>query len=242
VEQRFGKRALMVEYTDPGYILFKLLQERITDHRASYGSVPQIIFLQNHGVFVGADSLEEIKELYQEIDKKISEGNDFSLPSSECSVDQSPVSEAISVYFSSRSLLSTSVECELISYFTRDRHMMDKVSKPFSPDIIVYCKSRYLLLEHNVKAVDVKGLIEQFESKNGYYPKVILQEGGGLTLVEESEKSLQIVEEVYLDLVKISYLSEQFGGPHFMSPEQISFIDNWEVEHYRRKVAKRESE
>ena len=242
VDKRFGKRALMVEYTDPGYILFKKLQELITDYRASYGSVPQIIFLQNHGVFVGADSLEEIKELYQEIDKKISEGNDLSLPSSECSVEQSPLSDAISTYLSSRSLLSRSVNCDLISHFTADLTSLQKVSRPFSPDIIVYCKSKYLFLERDVKPGKAKGMIEQFETTSGYYPKVILMEGGGLTVVEENEKSLQIVEEVYLDLMKISYLSEQSGGPHFMSPDQISFIDNWEVEHYRRKVAKRESE
>jgi hypothetical protein len=47
------------------------------------------------------------------------------------------------------------------------------------------------------------------------------------------------VLEVFTDMMKISYLSEQFGGPHFMSSEQINFIDNWEVENYRRSVAKR---
>jgi 3-oxoacyl-ACP reductase-like protein len=38
-------------------------------------------------------------------------------------------------------------------------------------------------------------------------------------------------------MMKVSYFSDGFGGPRFMSPEQITFIDNWEVEHYRRKVA-----
>jgi len=85
---------------------------------------------------------------------------------------------------------------------------------------------------------DIQGIVETFENTHGYYPKVIVQESGGLTVVEENEKSLAIVKEVYLDLMKISYLSDQFGGPHFMSPDQIRFIDNWEVEHYRRKVAK----
>ena len=46
------------------------------------------------------------------------------------------------------------------------------------------------------------------------------------------------VLDVFEDLMKISWLSDFFGGPHFMSPKQIRFIDNWEVEHYRRKVAK----
>ena len=242
VGKRFGDRALLVEYTDPGYILFKKLQERIANYRAVYGRVPQIIFLQNHGVFVGADSVKEIKELYQEIDGKISEGEDLSLPSSETSTFETPVSEAIAAYFSSRSLLSRSVNCDLISHFTLNKAAMDKVARPFSPDIIVYCKSRYLFLERDVKPGEVKELIEQFESRHGYSPKVILKEKGGLCVVEENEKSLQIVEEVYLDLMKISYLSEQFGGPHFMTPGQISFIENWEIEQYRRKVAKGESE
>ena len=238
VEQRFGNRALMVEYTDPGYILFKKLQERVDEYRAKFGAIPQIVFLQNHGVFVGADSLDEIREIYEEINMKISENKDLSIPSSQTIVNQSPVNESISAGFSSRYLLSTSVNCDLIKHFTANQSSMEKVSKPFSPDIIVYCKSKYLFLKHEVQVSEIKGLIKQFETKHGYYPKVILQEGGGLTVVEENKKSLQIVQEVFLDLMKISYLSEQYGGPHFMTSEQIQFIDNWEVEHYRRKVAK----
>jgi NAD(P)-dependent dehydrogenase (short-subunit alcohol dehydrogenase family) len=37
--------------------------------------------------------------------------------------------------------------------------------------------------------------------------------------------------------MKISWLSESFGGQHFMTAKQINFIDTWEVENYRRKVA-----
>ena len=38
--------------------------------------------------------------------------------------------------------------------------------------------------------------------------------------------------------MKISYLSVNFGGPQFLTEKAIAFIDNWEVEHYRRKIAK----
>ena len=65
-----------------------------------------------------------------------------------------------------------------------------------------------------------------------------MEERGGVILVEESDRSIQTVLEVFTDMMKISYLSEQFGGPHFMTDEQISFIDNWEVENYRREVSK----
>lgn len=238
VRKRFGNRAILVEYTDPGYILFKKLQERIAGYKAEHGRSPQVIFLQNHGVFVGADSVEGIHALYADIDRKIREGKDLSLPSLEISSFRTEVTGSIAAYCASRSLLSSSVSSALIRHYTGSKARMKLISKPFSPDIIVYCKSSYLFLEQEVQAADIQARMESFESTYGYYPKVIVHEGGGLTLVEENEKSLSIVREVYLDLMKISYLSEQFGGPHFMSPEQISFIDNWEVEHYRRKVAK----
>jgi rhamnose utilization protein RhaD (predicted bifunctional aldolase and dehydrogenase) len=242
VEQRFGREALMVEYTDPGYILFKKLRERITDYIADQGHTPQIIFLQNHGVFVAADTVEEINRLYADINKKISQGKDISLPSVETAEFSSPVTIELERYVSSRSLCSRTLYCDLIGYFTGNRVTMDTVSSPFSPDIIVYCKSSYLLLERDMDPDRVTVLVEKFEAQNGYFPRVILEEGGGLTVVEENTRSLQTVEEVFLDLMKISYLSRQYGGPHFMTPGQISFIDNWEVEHYRRKIAKGEQE
>jgi ribulose-5-phosphate 4-epimerase/fuculose-1-phosphate aldolase len=44
--------------------------------------------------------------------------------------------------------------------------------------------------------------------------------------------------EVYADMMKIAWLTRSFGGPHPMTDEQIDFIDNWEVENYRRSVAR----
>jgi NAD(P)-dependent dehydrogenase (short-subunit alcohol dehydrogenase family) len=38
--------------------------------------------------------------------------------------------------------------------------------------------------------------------------------------------------------MKISLYSNNFGGPHFMNDSEIAFIDNWEVENYRRAVSK----
>ncbi len=238
VEARFAEEALFVEYTDPGYTLFKKLQGRIKKYREVHGKSPQIIFLQNHGVFVGAGTVEEIKALYGEIMRKIAQGKDLSMPAAAPGVWENEACKALDSYFHSRSLLCRSVTNPLIRHFTSSQDSLQRISKPFSPDIIVYCKSRYLILDRSEKAEEIKKAVEDFESQQLYLPKIILHEGGGLTVAEESEKSLQVVLEVFLDLMKISYLSEQFGGPHFMAPDQIRFIDNWEVEHYRRKVAK----
>jgi ribulose-5-phosphate 4-epimerase/fuculose-1-phosphate aldolase len=80
VEARFGAEALYVEYTDPGFSLFKKVQERIAIYQGQHGTVPRIIFLQNHGVFVGADTIAEIRSLYESIDRKIHHGGEISWP------------------------------------------------------------------------------------------------------------------------------------------------------------------
>lgn len=238
VKERFASDALYVEYTDPGFILFKKVQERILAYKEQYGKAPAIIFLQNHGVFVGADTLGEIRSIYESINERIASGIETSIPESKPEVFESKVSEVIGNIYGSRGLVSKTLRSPLVDHFAENMDSFLKIALPFSPDIIVYCKSNYLFLGVNMETEVVEAACEQFEQTHGYYPKIIMEEKGGLTVIEENERSLENVFDVYTDQMKISFLSENFGGPHFMSPEQIQFIDNWEVEHYRRKVAK----
>jgi rhamnose utilization protein RhaD (predicted bifunctional aldolase and dehydrogenase) len=238
VEKRFGSRALYVEYTDPGYILFKKLQSRVKDYEEKYRESPRIIFLQNHGVFVGGDTEQEVKSTYDLIETSIRDQKEMMLPPGEIEEISSETSDHIAAYFKKKDLLAKAFKTPLSDLFSENREQYRKISKPFTPDIIVYCKSRYLFLEKGIGKDLIVSRIEEFKKNNGYYPRIIVQEQTGLILVEENEKSVQTVLEVFHDMMKISYLSEQFGGPHFMTPEQIAFIDNWEVENYRRSVSK----
>jgi hypothetical protein len=58
----------------------------------------------------------------------------------------------------------------------------------------------------------------------------------GLIALDDSLKMAETAMEVFEDMMKLSYLSENFGGPNCMSDEQIQFIDTWEIEYYRRKI------
>ena len=238
VEERFGSEALFVEYTDPGYTLFKNLQAQIRTYKMNFGQAPKIIFLQNHGIFVGANSTREVKAIYDSVESRIRERRQLILPEIEIKEYESDSSLTVAEYYGAKSLKSKAYESFLSDHFAASPKSYQKISRPFTPDIIVYCKSNYLFLEKGTNREDTIAKLEQFEEEHGYYPKVIVDEQEGVILVEESEKSLQTVLEVFTDMMKISYLSEQFGGPHFMTDEQISFIDNWEVENYRRQVAK----
>lgn len=234
--------ALYIEYTDPGYTLFKKVYDRINAYKAANGKEPQVIFLQNHGIFVGGDTTAEIEGIYSEILGKL-EAKVAALPEggSEVIPTVTDVIPAIRQMLSrsGRGLKTLKVtKNALVDYFLDGSR--EKIAAPFTPDIIVYCKSAYIFIdaesdEEILKQAEEK--IEAFAAEKGYTPKVLLIKGIGLVAVGDNSKNAQIITDVFTDAMKVAFYAQSFGGEHPMEKAWIDFIDNWEVENYRRKVA-----
>ena len=234
--------ALYIEYTDPGYTLFKKVYDRINAYKAANGKEPQVIFLQNHGIFVGGDTTAEIEGIYSEILGKL-EAKVAALPEggSEVSPTVTDVIPAIRQMLSrsGRGLKTLKVtKNALVDYFLDGSR--EKIAAPFTPDIIVYCKSAYIFIdaesdEEILKQAEEK--IEAFAAEKGYTPKVLLIKGVCLVAVGDNFKNAQIITDVFTDAMKVAFYAQSFGGEHPMEKAWIDFIDNWEVENYRRKVA-----
>lgn len=250
--------ALYIEYTDPGYTLFKKVYDRIKAYKAEKGKEPQVIFLQNHGIFVGGDTTAEIEGIYSEVLGKL-EAKVAALPEGDTAVSET-VTDVVPAI---RQMLSRSgrgfktlkvTKNALVDFFIdgcsvtstgsatdcSGKSGFDKIAKPFTPDIIVYCKSSYIFIEAEsdeeiLKQAEEK--IEAFVSGKGYTPKVLLIKGIGLIAVGDSSRNAQIITDVITDAMKIAFYAQSFGGEHPMERAWIDFIDNWEVENYRRKVA-----
>ncbi len=243
--QLFGREALYIPYTDPGYTLFKKIESELHCYRTKFNSDPTMIFLENHGVFVNSNDPEKIKEIYDHIFKTIT-GH----------VKEEPVikklsdHKSIGVIMPALRMLLTEDQPKILKYrhnslirhFYSSKSSFENAALPFSPDIIVYCKSRYLYIETNSKPDDIiqslKKEIPLFRKKYKYNPIIILIKDVGLIAAEENARSAETALDVYEDLLKISFLTRNFGGPRFMNDKQIAFIENWEVEHYRRIVSK----
>ncbi len=242
LKRLFGDKTLYVEYTDPGYLLFKKVYDRIKAYRASYGEEPKVIWLQNHGIFVAADTIEEIKSIYADILDQL-EGAVTNLLSSEKGESSHNVAEtlpAVRMMLSGDGLKTLRVRNNaLIAYYNRTDNQQD-ISRPFTPDAIVYCKSNYLFLQEEAPdkiLSEARKEIAAFTKKFGYQPKVLLVKGIGLVAVGDNASQCDIILDVFEDAMKVAWLTRSFGGPHPMTREQIDFIDNWEVENYRRSVA-----
>lgn len=250
--------ALYIEYTDPGYTLFKKVYDRIKAYKAEKGKEPQVIFLQNHGIFVGGDTTAEIEGIYSEVLGKL-EAKVAALPEGDTDVSET-VTDVVPAI---RQMLSRSgrgfktlkvTKNALVDFFIDGcsvtstgsvtdcpgKSGFDKIAKPFTPDIIVYCKSSYIFIEAESDEEILKQAeeeIEAFVSGKGYTPKVLLIKGIGLIAVGDSSRNAQIITDVFTDAMKVAFYAQSFGGEHPMERAWIDFIDNWEVENYRRKVA-----
>jgi len=239
----FGEKALYIPYTDPGYVLFKKVEDSIIAFRSKFAEEPTVIWLQNHGIFVAADSIEEIKVLYANIIETLDKAVLKPVPTearATCSCTELTV-PAIRQLLSKEDLKTLKVrKNSLVKHFYDSLENYSKIARPFTPDAIVYCKSNYLFINQEEPADVLKEaaeVIPAFTAKYGYQPKVILLKGIGILAVGDNAAQCDIILDVFEDAMKIAYLAESFGGPHPMTQEQIDFIDNWEVENYRRSVA-----
>ena len=242
VTNLFGEKTLYVQYTDPGYVLFKKVNDRIEAYRAKYQEEPKVIWLENHGIFVGADTTEEIRLIYEDILKKIEAAITQPLPLADretchCTEEILP---ALRMMLSGDGLKTLKVrKNELIKWYYDSPEKQQEIAKPFTPDAIVYCKSNYLFLNSETPEeviAEAEKAIPAFTEQFGYLPKVLMIKGIGLVAVGDHAKQCDIILDVFEDAMKVAYIAHSFGGPHPMTTEQIDFIDNWEVENYRRSV------
>ena len=244
VRRLFGPKALYIPYGDPGFTLFTLIRNEILHYRKENEVDPHIIFIQNHGIFVAADTIGEIDQLYEEVMAAIS----GSLPPEpdRCPREVSPL--LAEVLPAVRMLLSgdtpgvaRAFHHDTVAPFIADAQAFVAISTPFTPDQMVYCLPEYLFIENNTSAEEIISEItrktEAFRDRKGVNPKVVFIRALGVLVAGEHPMALDYLEALVLDFTRIALLSRHFGGPHPMTPAQIAFIENWEVENYRKKVS-----
>lgn len=248
IEPLFGKDAIYVPFTDPGYVLSKEIELRLRKLKDASGSDPKVIVLQNHGIFVSADTTDEVKSIYDRIIGKISNYINEEIPAETFSVN--PVVSAFVPAI--RAIVSTSelntlrvMNSALIAYFFKDTGSFSKIRRPFTPDIDVYCKSEYIFIDRSDNPQEI---IEQFREKyaiylseKGFQPKIVLVRGFGLIVIGDNAAQTEIIADVFGSQLAVAWYAESFGGQHFLSDESIERIDSWEVENYRRKVLVKDS-
>lgn len=221
--QRLFPNALWMDYIDPGYTLCMETKNAIEEYSAENGKQPNMIFMKNHGVFVAADTEEEIREFYKNIMIALEEEYDKAgirkiLPKSQTANTEAKNQTEAAI----KKLLGND------GSFVVSSNWFKVADNALTPDHIVYMKSFPMFGEVTENSV------KTFIDEKGYPPKVIVTDNAVFGTAD-TEKNANLALILAEDGALVIQLANAFGGVEFMTERAIDFIDNWEVEAYRRK-------
>lgn len=230
----FGDEFLWIESCRPGYILAKLCSAKMKEYTLRTGKPVSTVILQNHGIFIAADTTAELDEILENVlsalDKRLIRRPDFS--TKEYDEEQADrIGHKVKDLYGRDAgvLFESSTEARR---FARSEQAALPLLSPFTPDHIVYCKAFPLFLDD---AVNLERKFLKYKQNYGYAPKIIIAEGIGIFAAGQNEKDAKTAQLLFNDAMKVAVYSESFGGPLHLSPELTDFIINWEVESYRQK-------
>ncbi len=225
--RRLFPDAVWVPACKPGYILALDCKERMDAYKAETGRDCDLLFLQNHGIFFAANTVEGLDVLANKVMGALRAASKRTPDLTDITVDTAKV-EAISAQL--RTLYGGEVAFlanpEILGY--------DPATKSLSPDHIVYAKAKQLAV---TESDDLAACFAAFEAENGYKAKIVFVKGLGMFACGASQNEANTALIVMLDAIKVVAYTQNFGGVSPMPEFLIDFIVNWEVESYRSKVS-----
>ena len=219
--------ALWVDYTDPGFTLARKVADAVAAYTKARHHAPSMIILQNHGVFVGADSEKEVKAIYSHLMTTLAEHYKRGGIPAALATEPEESSLAIEIAPRLRSWLGSDGRLEIVT----SGPAFEAAQGPLTPDHVVYAKSYALI----AKEVDKKRILD-FEKKNSYKPLVVSVEGKAVFCAGSTLKNALTTMALARDAALVQQYSQAFGGPRYLTNAARKFIENWEVESYRKKV------
>lgn len=218
--------ALWIDFVDPGYTLCMRVQEELKAYISANGVEPREVFLENHGVFVAADTGDEIREAYAGIMDSLQEKYEAAGVPLSIGIGPAPTPEhAARLADNLRKVPGAEGHT-----FVSACGAFNVAAGPLTPDHIVYMKAYPMIGEPTPDG------ILAFMNERGYVPRIISCEAGVFG-IGTSEKNAHTSLVQAQDGALVEQFTEAFGGVQYMTDRARDFIDNWEVEAYRRSVA-----
>ncbi len=218
--ERLFPDALWVEYIDPGYTLCMVVRDRIAQYKETNGKEPSLLVLQNHGIFIAADTAEEIRALYGKVMDALS--NEYARARVSKILGIADVPDDPETVDAIKKLFGADAQ------FVVSSGLFAYALGPLTPDHMVYSKAfPYTLPLTSENAV-------AYTRERGYGPKVVVA-GDRIYGIGNSRKNAELALELAQDGALVMQLTKAFGGVNYMTDAQREFIESWEVESYRAK-------
>jgi rhamnose utilization protein RhaD (predicted bifunctional aldolase and dehydrogenase)/NAD(P)-dependent dehydrogenase (short-subunit alcohol dehydrogenase family) len=253
-----GDQVLWIDDVDPGLILAQALRDALKAYTIRTGRHrPRAVLMQNHGLVIAGNTPEDIRNdtdwLIDALRSKM-QGASAAEPFGPIAPFDASRGRALinNVAPALRGLLATEDSLKVVTFDDSPIVMTLVAGKdgravaeggPLTPDQIVYCKSLPLWLDlddipDDALVAKLRVAITDYRDRTRLLPQVVLVRGLGMFAVGDDYAAANITRLVYIDAIKVMAGALQLGGIRYLRESQREFFENWEVETYRRKIAK----
>lgn len=224
--ERLFPDALWIPYVDPGYKLSIHVRDAMERFRREKGAAPGMVVIQNHGVFVGGREPDEVRRTYGTLMDTLQD--EYAARDIEMELelaDTPPVEEIIATQNLLKRILGDEEAAFIVSC-----GRFEPAEGPLTPDHMVYSRAFPFV------GIPTAETVEAFRAQHGYPPKVVVTPNAAYG-IGRTEKDARLALDLARDGAVVQQLTRAFGGVHFMDESAREFIENWEVESYRKSVS-----
>jgi rhamnose utilization protein RhaD (predicted bifunctional aldolase and dehydrogenase) len=211
--------ALCVQYCSPGIELAVELNNGLKAFNSGSGTLPKLVFLQNHGLLVHGDAQKEVQELTEDVVLKC---ENF------CGVDleRYRIASALASYIGDGSIACLSEDRELMALHQGSRRLESQ--RPLYPDSFVFCGVEPLVLQD----LNSRQALEMYRKKYYDSPKLVLLDGRPYFVAKNVRKAKEMEEVYKAHALVLASLQEE---AIFLSENELAYLGNWEAEKYRKE-------
>lgn len=214
--------SLIIGYQTPGIFLAKEFFDKFLELENPRKA--NIVFLKNHGLIVSDKNVDEVIELHEDVLKKLEDRLKINMQ----------------IYRNSTYLfkkLEDFIENNIVYLCDNNRiknfienNNIDKINYYFSPDSLIYCNKKILVLDKNNDILEVtKRHVLEYGNFN-----VIFFENEFYIIAPNIKKAKEIesVLSFNLQVLELNKNEEM----DFLTEEEQNFLLNWDSEKYRKNL------
>lgn len=216
--------AVCVSYQTPGIDLALELATEIDIYKSKHDTLPKVVFLQNHGLIVSAESPEKVMEITDAVTDAI-----------ECAlnIDLSKYRQVTQIQQCLKASTGNSLSIICSDDDVIDQYMKNEAKDidvwPFCPDTLIYCGIRPVFLEN---LQDHSAILDYFNQYNEH-PKVIVVSNDIYFCAASLKKAKEAQELFKFHLIVIKHAQDNVQR---LSLDEVAYLSNWDAEKYRQGV------
>ena len=214
--------SLIIDYQTPGIFLAKEFFDKFS--KLENPQKANIVFLKNHGLIVSGKNMDEVIELHESILETLE---------NKLKVNMQAYRNSTFLFKKLEDFIENNIvylcENRRIKNFIENNSIKD-VNYCFSPDSLIYCNKKILLLNKNDDMLEV---VKNHNLKYGNFNVAYFE--NELYIIAPNVKKAKEIESVLsfnLQVLKLNKNDEM----DFLTEEEQNFLLNWDSEKYRKNL------